>query len=177
MENRIANGDYDGAIGLLDQQKSAKSISKDEDRRRRAVLLTGKAMSLLADDAQAARAAAAEANRLAPELVPAAATLAEALNKLNDPRKALRTIEYTYKINPHPELAELYVAGRGGDKPEDRLKRAKALAGIRTRTIRKATLPLPGPHLLRASWRGAQACGSCAEILAAQIHPPDPRGY
>ncbi|MGB8819456.1 MAG: heme biosynthesis HemY N-terminal domain-containing protein [Rhizobiaceae bacterium] len=130
MENRIANGDYDGAIGLLDQQKSAKSISKDEDRRRRAVLLTGKAMSLLADDAQAARAAAAEANRLAPELVPAAATLAEALNKLNDPRKALRTIEYTYKINPHPELAALYVAGRGGDKPEERLRRAKALAAF-----------------------------------------------
>jgi HemY protein len=130
MENRIANGDFDGAIGLLDQQKSSKSISKDVERRQRAVLLTGKAMSLLADDPQSARAAAAEANRLAPELVPAAVTLAEALNKLNDPRKALRTLEYTYKINPHPELADLYVRSKGGDKPEDRLKRARTLAGF-----------------------------------------------
>ncbi len=130
MENRIANGDFDGAIGLLDQQKSSKSISKDVERRQRAVLLTGKAMSLLADDPQSARAAAAEANRLAPELVPAAVTLAEALNKLNDPRKALRTLEYTYKINPHPEAADLYVRSKGSDKPEDRLKRARTLAAF-----------------------------------------------
>ncbi len=130
MENRIANGDFDGAIGLLDQQKAAKSVSKDVDRRQRAVLLTGKAMSLLADDPQSARAAAAEANRLAPELVPAAVTLAEALNKLNDPRKALRTLEYTYKINPHPEAADLYVRSKGGDRPEDRLKRARTLAAF-----------------------------------------------
>ncbi len=130
MENRIANGDFDGAIQLLDQQKSTKLISKDADRRQRAVLLAGKAMSLLADDPQAARAASAEANRLAPELVPAAATLAQALVKLNDPRKALRTLEYTYKINPHPELAELYVRSKGGDRPEDRLKRARTLAGF-----------------------------------------------
>ena len=130
MENRTANGDFDGAIGLLDQQKSSKSISKDAERRQRAVLLAGKAMSLLADDPQSARAAASEANRLAPELVPAAVTLADALNRLNDPRKALRTLEYTYKINPHPELAELYVRSKGGDKPEDRLKRARTLAGF-----------------------------------------------
>jgi HemY protein len=129
MENRIANGDFEGAIALLDQQKSAKTISKDDDRRRRAVLLTGKAMTLLGDDPQAARAAAAEANRLAPELVPAAVTLAEAMLKLNDHRKALRTVEYTWKINPHPELAEIYTRARAADRPEDRLKRAKTLAG------------------------------------------------
>lgn len=130
MENRIANGDFDGALGLLDQQKSAKSISKDAERRQRAVLLTGKAIALVTDDPQSARAAASEANRLAPELVPAAVTLAEVLNKLNDPRKALRTLEYTYKINPHPELADLYVRSKGGDRPEDRLKRARTLAGF-----------------------------------------------
>jgi HemY protein len=128
MENRIAEGDFDGAIKLLDQQKSAKVLSKDEERKRRAVLLTGKALALLDTDANSAKVAATEANRQMPEFVPAAAVCAQALIKLKDPRKASRVIEYTYKINPHPELADIYVAANAIDKPIDRLKRAKTLA-------------------------------------------------
>jgi len=128
MESRITAGDYDGAVKLLDQQKSAKTISKDDERRRRAVLLTAKAYSLLDHDANAARIAASEANRFVPEFVPAAAVLAQALIKLKDPRKASRTIEYTYKLSPHPELADLYVNANGNDDADARLKRAKALA-------------------------------------------------
>ena len=130
MENSIASGDFDGAIKLLDAQKSSKIISKDEDRRRRAVLYTGKAMALIGTDTNAARIAALEANRLAPDLVPAASVCADALIKSGDVRKALRTLEYTYKINPHPDLAEIYTASRGTDKPADCLKRAKTLAGF-----------------------------------------------
>ena len=130
MENRIAEGDFDGAIKLLDQQKSAKVLSKDDERKRRAVLLTGKAVALLDEDANAAKIAATEANRQLPEFVPAAVACAKALIKLKDPRKASRVIEYTYKINPHPELADLYVAANAADKPVERLKRAKTLAAI-----------------------------------------------
>ena len=129
MESRITAGDFDGAIRLLDQQKSSKTISKDDERRRRAVLLTAKAYSLLENDPQGARVAASEANRFVPDFVPAATVLAQALIKLKDPRKASRTIEYTYKLNPHPELAEIYVHANGSDNAEQRLKRAKSLAG------------------------------------------------
>jgi HemY protein len=130
MENRIADGDFDGAIKLLDQQKSAKILSKDDERKRRAVLLTGKAMTLTGSDPVAAKAAATQANRQMPEFVPAALACATVLIKLNDPRKASRTIEYTYKINPHPELASLYVEMNAADRPVDRLKRAKTLAAF-----------------------------------------------
>lgn len=130
MESSITAGDYDGALKLLDQQKNAKSISKDEERRRRAVLLTAKAYALLDSDPAASRVAASEANRYAPEFVPAAAVLAQALIKQKDPRKASRTLEYTYKLNPHPELAELYVHTNAGDSADARLKRAKALASF-----------------------------------------------
>ncbi len=130
MENRISEGDFDGAIKLLDQQKSARVLSKDEERKRRAVLLTGKAIALLDNDPNAAKMAATEANRQLPEFVPAAVACAKALIKLKDPRKASRVIEYTYKINPHPELADLYVEANAADKPADRLKRARTLAGF-----------------------------------------------
>jgi HemY protein len=130
MENRIAEGDFDGAIKLLDQQKSAKVLSKDEERKRRAVLLTGKSIALLESDPNAAKIAATEANRQMPEFVPAAVACAKALIKLKDPRKASRVIEYTYKITPHPELADLYVEANVLDKPADRFKRAKTLAAF-----------------------------------------------
>ena len=128
MESRITAGDYDGAIKLLDQQKSSKIIGKDDERRRRAVLLTAKAVSLIDTDSSAARIAASEANRFVPEFVPAAAVLARALIKQKDARKASRTLEYTWKLNPHPELAELYVHANGTDSAEVRLKRARTLA-------------------------------------------------
>lgn len=128
MESRITAGDHDSALRLLDQQKSAKTLSKEEERRRRAVLLTAKAQSLLESDANAARIAASEANRFEPEFVPAAVTLAQALIRLKDPRKASRAIEYTYKLNPHPELADIYVNANGTDTADLRLKRAKTLA-------------------------------------------------
>jgi HemY protein len=130
MEDRIAGGDFDGAIKLLDQQKSAKVLSKDEERKRRAVLLTGKAISLIESDPNAAKIAATEANRQLPEFVPAAVACAKALIKLKDSRKASRVIEYTYKINPHPELADLYIEANAADKTVDRYKRAKTLAGF-----------------------------------------------
>lgn len=130
MENCVEEGDFDGAIKLLDIQKTAKSLSKDEERKRRAVLLTGKAFALLDSDANAAKIAASEANRQMPEFVPAAVACATALIKLKDARKASRTIEYTYKITPHPELADLYVQANAIDKPVDRYKRAKTLASF-----------------------------------------------
>lgn len=130
MENRVAEGDFDSALKVLDQQKAAKTVSKDDERKRRAVLLTGKAFALLDSDPTAAKIAASEANRHMPEFVPAAVVCAKALIKLKDARKASRTLEYTYKISPHPELADLYVEANAIDKPADRYKRAKTLASF-----------------------------------------------
>jgi HemY protein len=126
VADKVLAGDFDSAIKLVDAHKTAKA----EDKRRRAVLLTGKAMSLIDRDLSGAKAAAMEANRIAPELVPAAITLAKAFFKNGDLRKGSGVLEAAWKIAPHPELAETYVHARLGDTVQDRLKRARKLCSV-----------------------------------------------
>ena len=128
LEERTERGDWDGALKLLDGQKAARQVERDVANRRRAVLLTAKAMSLMDTDPTAARNAALEANRLAPELVPAAATAARALFRQNDVRKGAKLLEASWKVAPHPEIGDLYVHARPGDATHDRLARARTSA-------------------------------------------------
>jgi uncharacterized membrane-anchored protein len=66
LEERAEEGDWDGALKLLDAQKATRQFDKESLHRRRAVLLTAKAMATFDTDQAAARSAALEANRLAP---------------------------------------------------------------------------------------------------------------
>jgi len=131
LEELTEKGDWDGALKLLEAQKSAGHIAKDAASRRRAVLLTAKALALLERDPLGARNAATEANRLAPELVPAAVTAAKALFRQNDVRKGTRILEAAWRLDPHPDIAEAYVHARQADATLDRLARAKKLESLR----------------------------------------------
>ncbi len=130
MEDRLLNADFDGAVKLLDLQKNSGTASKETDKRRRAVLLAGKAIAVFDRDIAASKAASMEANRLAPDLVPAAVTLAKCLFKNGDLRKGSGVIEAAWKIAPHPELAEVYASARLGDTAPDRLKRMRKLTSV-----------------------------------------------
>ena len=46
------------------------------------------------------------------------------------PRKAARTIETAWRVNPHPDLAETYIDLRPGDTAQERLARAEKLANM-----------------------------------------------
>lgn len=127
LEELTARGDWDGALKLVDAQKSTRQIERDAANRRRAVLLTAKAQALADSDPAAARTAAIEANRLRPDFAPAAVAAAAALFKQNDVRKGSKILEAAWKAEPHPEVAELYTHARPGDAVLDRLNRAKKL--------------------------------------------------
>ncbi|WP_214474554.1 heme biosynthesis protein HemY [Mesorhizobium sp. dw_380] len=127
LEELTARGDWDGALKLVDAQKSTRQIERDAANRRRAVLLTAKAQSLADSDPSAARTAALEANKLRPDFAPAAVAAAAALFKQNDVRKGSKILEAAWKAEPHPEIAELYTHARPGDAVLDRLNRAKKL--------------------------------------------------
>jgi HemY protein len=131
LGDKTQAGDWDGALALLDTQKATHQIGRDAVNRRRAVLLTAKAMAMLDSDPLAAKNAALEANRLAPTLVPAALTAARALFRQNDLRKGSKILEAIWKIEPHPEVAAAYVHARPGDATHDRLARAKRLESLR----------------------------------------------
>jgi HemY protein len=131
LEEKTERGDWDGALKLLDGQKPARQGDRDVSNQRRAVLLTAKAMSLMDTDPVAAKNSALEANRLQPDLVPAAVVAAKALLRQNDLRKAAKILEASWKIEPHPEVADLYVHARAGDATHDRLARARKLLSLK----------------------------------------------
>jgi HemY protein len=135
MQLKAMEGDWDGALSMLDRQRITRQLEKPEFRRRRAVLLTAKAMAALEANPKVARDAAMEATKLSPELVPAAITAADSLLRLGDLRRGTAILEKNWKTDPHPDVAAAYVRARAGDSVLDRLKRARKLLAMRPNNI------------------------------------------
>ncbi|MEJ5080120.1 MULTISPECIES: heme biosynthesis protein HemY [unclassified Ochrobactrum] len=132
MGQFCSEGDWDGALKLVDARKQALSHSKDVVKKERAALLTAKAIATVDVDHANAKAIALEANKLAPDLVPAAVVAARALFADGEVRKGSKILEAAWKRAPHPDIASTYIYGRSGDTVQDRLKRAKHLVTLRS---------------------------------------------
>lgn len=130
LGQKTTHGDWDGALVLLERQKASKQIDRDKARRERAALLTAKAIDTFDNDPVTAKPIALEANKLAPDLIPAAVIAAKALFQQSELRKGSKILEHVWKKQPHPDLAETYVHARLGDSAIDRLKRARHLAAL-----------------------------------------------
>ncbi|WP_419906949.1 heme biosynthesis HemY N-terminal domain-containing protein [Hoeflea sp.] len=129
---RSAEGAWDDAIRLLEKQRVARVLDKAAADRKKAVLLTARAMDRLEHgDVAGARTDGVEANRLAPDLVPAALIAAQALYRENSLRKGSRILEKMWRNGPHPDVAETYIRARPGDSTHDRLKRAQKLESLK----------------------------------------------
>jgi HemY protein len=128
LQLRSAAGDWTGALELLERNRKTATAGKADYLRKRAVLLTARALSLEHSDRDVARESALEATKLAPGLVPAAVLSGRFLAEAGDLRKALRVLRVAWKINPHPDLAQTYIHARFGDASRERLARAQELA-------------------------------------------------
>jgi HemY protein len=124
LEARCRDGDWAAALVLLEQQR--RMLDKASYRRQRAVLLTARALAVEDSDRDAAKEFVLEANKLAPDLVPAAALAGRLLAEGGHLRKANRIIDSAWRANPHPELAQAYAELRSGESARDRLKRIEA---------------------------------------------------
>ena len=128
LDYRCAAADWAGALAALDHMKGA--LDKADYRRKRAVLLTARALALEEIDRDAARAAVLEAVKLAPDLVPAAALAGRRLAEAGEQRKARKILEKAWAVNPHPDIAEAYANLRLGDSARERLTRMQKLADM-----------------------------------------------
>src|SRR4051812_49607835 len=130
LEAQSAEGDWRGALATVERRASLGLLDRATARRHRAVLLTADALARRREDEDGALAAALEANKLAPDLVPAAALAGQILSRRAELRRAAKIIEAAWKVQPHPELAEVYLNLRPGDSALDRLQRAETLAKL-----------------------------------------------
>jgi HemY protein len=125
---RCAQGDWDGALKILDNDLASGLIDKAVYRRRRGVLLTARALELEKVDRDLSREAAMEAVKLAPTLVPAAVLAAKFESEAHQVRRAMRLVEAAWLEHPHPDLADAYAHVRLGDSARQRLVRIETLA-------------------------------------------------
>ncbi|MGC2081228.1 MAG: heme biosynthesis protein HemY, partial [Xanthobacteraceae bacterium] len=126
LEARCRDGDWAGALDLLEQ--NMRMLDKARYRRQRAVLLTARALAVEDSDRGAAKDFVLEANKLAPDLVPAAALAGRLLAEGGKLRRANRVIDTAWRANPNPELAQAHAELRSGEAARERLKRIEGLA-------------------------------------------------
>lgn len=135
LETRSQAGRWDDAIHLLDQQRAGGVVERGEAERLKAVLLTAKADEQLEGDPKGARDNALAALKLSKNLVPAALIAAKAYLREDNVRKAASVLEGVWKIEPHPQVAAIYVRARSGDSTVDRLKRAERLEALKPNNV------------------------------------------
>jgi HemY protein len=126
-------GDWSGARATLGAKLKAGTLPKDVYRRRDAVLALQQARTVIDDEASIeAREAAIEANKLSPDLIPAAAMAARGYLATGDKRNATRVLKKAWEVLPHPDLAAAFAEIEPDETPQDRLKRFKTLTALRT---------------------------------------------
>ena len=124
--------DWKGARATLGAKLRSGSLPRDVYRRRDAVLALQEARTVIDDNASIeAREAAIEANRLSPDLIPAAAMAARGLIAKGDRKGATRVLKKAWGAQPHPDLAAAFAEIEPVETPADRVKRFKALTAIK----------------------------------------------
>ena len=125
------HADWKGARVTLGAKLKSGDLPRDVFRRRDAVLALQEAKDVMDDTASVeAREAAIEANRLSPDLVPAATAAARSLIAKQDTRAASRILKKAWSAQPHPDLAAVFAEIAPNETAAERLKRFKLLTAI-----------------------------------------------
>lgn len=123
--------EWKGAQKTIEAKVRAGKLPKDIGRRREAILSLADARQMLdSGDIDGGKAAALEANRLSPDLIPAAVLAAE-MHMLDDNKRgATNAIKKAWAANPHPELAGAFADIVPDEDSTARLKRFTALTRV-----------------------------------------------
>ncbi len=132
LQLQAEHEDWKGARATLGAKLRHGSLPRDVHKRRDAVLALSQARDLLAEGKTAeAHAAAIEANRMSPQLIPAAVMAAQASVEMNQARTATRIIKKAWEAQPHPDLAAAFAAIVPDEAPQARIKRFQALTRLK----------------------------------------------
>jgi HemY protein len=128
LQLQAEKADWKGARQTLGAKLKSGTLPRDVHKRRDAVLALSEARDIL-DDGKTieAREAAIAANRLSPDLIPAAVMAARSYIAQGSPRYASRVLVKTWNAQPHPDLAAAFAEIVPDETAEARLKRFRTL--------------------------------------------------
>ncbi|MGR3678452.1 MAG: heme biosynthesis protein HemY [Paracoccaceae bacterium] len=123
--------DWAGARQTLSTKLKTGTMPRDVYKRRDAVLAVSSAKDLL-DEGKTVdeQELAIEANRLSPDLVPAAALAARVYIEKGKKRAAAKILKKAWEAQPHPDLAHAFAEIEPEESPQQRIKRFAALTKI-----------------------------------------------
>lgn len=120
--------DWVGARKTLGAKLKSGSLPRDVHKRRDAVLALSEARDILGEGKTIeAREAAIEANRLSPDLIPAAIMAARGYIGEGNARYATRVLTKAWNAKPHPDIAAAFAEIAPDEAADARLKRFTAL--------------------------------------------------
>ena len=123
--------DWAGARQTLNTKLKNGQMPRDVHKRRDAVLALSEAKDVIAEgNSIEAREAAIEANRLSPDLIPAAVMAAHGYIDQGRPKYATRLLKKAWDVQPHPDLAATFAAIQPDESPKERLKRFTTLTRL-----------------------------------------------
>jgi HemY protein len=130
MAYQSGDEDWPAALVLIESQRRSGVIDRDRSKALKAVVMTAQAMAAEGKDNAAAADLALKAHKLDPALVLAAVIAGRVQAEQGHLRKASKVLEATWKLSPHPDIAEVYRHARMGDSVSDRLVRMRDLLAV-----------------------------------------------
>jgi HemY protein len=120
--------DWAGARATLSAKLKHGSLPRDVHKRRDAVLALSEARDILSDQSSIeTQEKAIEANRLSPDLIPAAVMAARSYIKQGKPKLATRLLKKAWETQTHPDLAAAFAEIEPTETPSQRIKRFTVL--------------------------------------------------
>lgn len=131
LKLQSGSADWKGARATLGAQLKSGALPKDVYKRRDAVMALQEARGIMDEEAGIeAREAAIAANKLSPDLIPAAAMAARSYLAKGDKKNATRVLRKAWEAKPHPDLAAAFAEIEPEETPSERLKRFRTLTAI-----------------------------------------------
>ncbi|MFY0595141.1 MAG: tetratricopeptide repeat protein [Cognatishimia sp.] len=159
--------DWSGARETLKTKLKHGSLPRDVHRRRDAVLALSEAKDLIGKDTSIdMREASIEANRLSPDLIPAAVMAAKSYVTEGKPKYATRVLKKSWEAQPHPDLAAAFATIAPAESPTERIKRFGALV--------KTTADHPESKMLMAELQIAAEDFPAARRALGDLTEKDP---
>src|SRR6056297_1355779 len=167
LQLQAETADWKGARATLNAKLKYGSLPRDVHKRRDAVLALSEARDVLDEGKDIdARESAIEANKLSPDLVPAAVLAARGYIAQGSKRNAWRVIRKAWNAQPHPDLAAVFAEIEPSETPANRVKRFAKLLKIHPQH-RETRLVKAELHIAAEEFPAARrALGDLAEVDA-----------